>query len=268
MSSAQLELFSVPTPPPPSLPDGARWRTVATQHQTLGFVLKRSRRRSIGLVIDDHGLRVTAPLWATTAQIDAAVVARSRWILEKLRLRQQRLERQEQADTLRTQMGRLPYMGAHVMLARDASLPGTRFQGQLTSPQDGDTLWLALPDNADSGRVSDAADAWLQQQAIWWFGQRLNYFVERSGKALHSWALSSATTRWGSCSRAGRIMLNWRLIHFKHEIIDYVIAHEVAHLTQMNHSKAFWTELERLLPNFGHAKAELRQYRPGVLPLL
>ncbi len=68
----------VPTPCPDPLPPGARWREVDTDPQPIGFVLLRSRRRSIGFVITDDGLRVTAPNWVTLAQIDDAVREKSR----------------------------------------------------------------------------------------------------------------------------------------------------------------------------------------------
>jgi len=264
----QLELFSITTPEPAVLPDGAQWRTVSTALERIGYVLRRSRRRSIGFIIDDTGLRVTAPTWATLSQIDAAVVARSDWIVEKLRLRQQRLQHEAVADTLWKHHGRIPYMGTHITLELHASQKATIFSGAREAPQDGDRLTLALPDDAHHQRIQDTAHAWLAQQARWWFSQRLNHFLAISGQSLQGWRLSSATTRWGSCSSARRIMLNWRLIHFSHDIIDYVIAHEVAHLREMNHSKAFWQELGRLMPDFASAKAVLRHHRPGALPLI
>ena len=60
------------------------------------------------------------------------------------------------------------------------------------------------------------------------------------GRGPSNWALSSARTRWGSCSPEGKILLSWRLIHFPLHIIDYVIAHEIAHLKELNHGPRFW----------------------------
>lgn len=264
---APLKPSAITTPEPSVLPHGARWRTVTTPCQPIGFVLQRSRRRTIGFIVDDKGLRVTAPAWATLAQIDAAVITRSRWIVEKLQQRQQRLEHQAEADKLWKHHGRIPYMGVHITLEL-CDKHDTQFNGIPEAPQDNDTLCLALPGNAPEQHIQDSVHRWLQQQAAWWFGQRLEHFLAISGQTLQNWRLSAATTRWGSCSSARRILLNWRLIHFRHELIDYVIAHEVAHLREMNHSNAFWREVERLMPDFSTYRLELKRHRPGVLPLI
>lgn len=256
---------------PPSLavlPAGARWRTVDAHDHVIGFVLQRSRRRSIGLRVDDHGLTVTAPSWASLQQVDQAVVTRHKWILDKLHLRQQQLDKLSSADTLWKDSGHIPYLGKHITLNLCPTRQHASFDGDPAQPETGCVLHLPRPYNADHSQVRDHVHAWLQTQARWWFDQRLQFFLDKAGQTLQGWRLSSATTRWGSCSSSRRIMLNWRLIHFRHALIDYVIAHEVAHLREMNHSRAFWQELERLLPEFSQARAELKQHRPGTLPLI
>lgn len=71
-------------------------------------------------------------------------------------------------------------------------------------------------------------------------------------------------SRWGSCSRAGNISLNWRLILLPDFVRDYIILHELAHLRQMNHSTRFWQEVERLCPGYQTAELWLKQHR-GLL---
>ncbi|MDR1462599.1 MAG: M48 family metallopeptidase, partial [Azoarcus sp.] len=79
--------------------------------------------------------------------------------------------------------------------------------------------------------------------------------------------LSSARTRWGSCSLKTGIRLNWRLIHFDSSIIDYVIVHELAHLTEMNHSARFWAIVARYFPDYRGARDTLKKLA-GQLPVL
>ena len=71
-------------------------------------------------------------------------------------------------------------------------------------------------------------------------------------------ALSSATTRWGSASADGSIRLNWRLVHFGMPVIDYVVAHELAHLREMNHSPAFLEVVRSVIPDVDAARGALR----------
>ncbi|HNB07544.1 MAG TPA: DUF45 domain-containing protein, partial [Thauera aminoaromatica] len=80
-------------------------------------------------------------------------------------------------------------------------------------------------------------------------------------------SLSSAATRWGSCSTRSGIRLHWRLIHLEPALIDYVVAHEVAHLAEMNHSPRFWAVVERLYPDWRAARAALRS-AAATLPVI
>lgn len=258
----------VDTPTPPTLPPGARWREVQTEAQVIGFVLRRSRRKSIGLIINDDGLQVTAPNWVTLTQIDEAVREKTRWIVEKLRLHHERQQHLAMEDAYWTHGAHIPYMGQRIELRLGHPGQAHQFSGQRFEPQEHDRLLLALPREADHMRVRDSVHIWLQAAARHWFEQRIQHFLTANGLTIKRWRLSSAGTRWGSCSSEGNIMLNWRLIHFDHAIIDYVIAHEIAHLRHMNHSKDFWREVERILPGFESARNALRRHDPASLPLI
>lgn len=245
---------------------GARWREVKCDQQVIGFVLLRSRRRSIGFVITDDGLRVTAPNWVTLAQIDAAVEEKSKWILAKLRDWHTRQEKLALSHTRWQAGGELPYLGKRITLLLESDSRASQLDGDADDPAEGDVLRLALPANADTARVRDATQSWLQGRAKIIFGARLAHFLQSTGLKIKRWRLSGATTRWGSCTSDGSIMLNWRLIHFAPSIIDYVIAHELAHLREMNHSSDFWAEVGEILPEFEQARALLRHHDPATLP--
>ncbi|MCG7756220.1 MAG: M48 family metallopeptidase, partial [Nitrosomonas sp.] len=72
--------------------------------------------------------------------------------------------------------------------------------------------------------------------------------------------LSRAKTRWGSCNSRGLVTLNWRLIQLPLHLIDYVVAHELAHLIEMNHSKAFWRLVGAIYPDYQAARNMLKNY--------
>lgn len=254
---------------PTTLPPNTVWQQVSLQEQTISFMLKRSQRKSIGLRISDEGLIITAPVWASQNQIHDALTSKANWILQKLQDLEQRLAQQAMSQTVWQADGQLPYLGTLIRLQLNPLLSQTLFTGDLTAPQDADRLCLQLAPDADSQRVQDLCHVWLQKQAHYYLDLRLRYFLKHTDyqERLKNWRLASPAKRWGSCSSLGTIMLNWRLIHFKPAIIDYVVAHEVAHLKHMDHSAAFWQEVERLLPDFYTARQQLKQFDPASLPL-
>ncbi|HEX8954995.1 MAG TPA: SprT family zinc-dependent metalloprotease, partial [Burkholderiaceae bacterium] len=115
-------------------------------------------------------------------------------------------------------------------------------------------------------QLKDRVLSWLQQRARAIFAERLPLYAEKLGVRYRSFALSSATTQWGSCTAEGKIRLNWRLIHFSLPLIDYVIAHELSHLREMNHSPAFWATVQSVFPEFQEARKALRAHAPDSLP--
>jgi len=107
----------------------------------------------------------------------------------------------------------------------------------------------------------------VQRRALDHFQPRLAEMAARIGHQVPPLGLSSARTRWGSCSTKSGIRLNWRLIHLAPAPIDYVIAHEVAHLVEMNHGPRFWRLVGSLHPDWRAARAALK--RDGAaLPLI
>ncbi|MCQ9375126.1 M48 family metallopeptidase [Methyloversatilis sp. XJ19-13] len=246
----QLEL-ALDTPehaaPPP-----LRGRHIVLGQQIVEYALRRSRRRSIGFSIGESGLRVTAPHWVTLPQIEEALREKQRWIFTKLG------EVRARRAPVRTDWrdgARLPWLGGHVTL---------RLGDTCARPMiDDDMLRLPLPADADHDRVRDAVCAFLQREALTRFTQRATELGARIGVSPSRVMLSSANTLWGTCTAQGVIRLNWRLIHFSPAMIDYVIAHELAHLKELNHSRAFWDTVALILPGFEAARRELRTQHPG-----
>lgn len=91
------------------------------------------------------------------------------------------------------------------------------------------------------------------------FEKRLSTIADMHGISYNRLRISSAKTRWGSCSRKRNINLNWRLIFAPEQVLDYVITHELSHLTHMNHSKAFWKHVESMMPDYKTHRAWLKR---------
>ncbi|SEA10936.1 M48 family metallopeptidase [Paraburkholderia sartisoli] len=243
-------------------PDGTKLRSLTLGSQTLHYLLKRSARRSIGFAIDSTGLMITAPRWVTLADIETAITEKQRWIFTKLNEWQNRVEQRALPQVDWKDGAQVPYLGKPISVTLAAS------RGTLAFDARSAALLLPLPQHADPQQIKDRVQGWLQSEAKRIFGERLAIYAEKLGVDYRAYALSSAATRWGSCSSDGRIRLNWRLIHFPLSIIDYVVAHELAHLREMNHSPRFWETVESIFPEFREARQTLKHHPPELLPTL
>jgi predicted metal-dependent hydrolase len=254
LQDGQLSLFEAVADVEPADPGAARSRRelYLGQHR-IGYELKRARRRSNGFVVGPQGLRVSAPRWVPIPEIERALHHKGDWILRKLVEQRERQQRVQAARIEWVDGGRLPYLGQPLTLV---VAPGERGVAWDEATRQ---LRLPLPHGAAAEQIRDLTQAWLQARAREDFLPRCQRFAAQLGVAMTSLRLSSAQTRWGSASADGSIRLNWRLIHFAPAIIDYVVAHELAHLREMNHSPAFWDTVRSVLPDFERSREALRE---------
>ena len=255
------ELLSLPPASGPQAATPGR-RRVQVGDYLLEYRLQRSKRRTIGFLIDEDGLRITAPRWVPIAEVESAIREKQRWILTKLSERRERSARRLQPQMQWCDGATLPYLGNDItlrILATQAA--GIAYDGHACE------LTVCLPPEAGEQQLKDRVQGWLQAEAKRIFAERLPVYAEKLGVTYQSFALSSATTQWGSCTAEGRIRLNWRLIHFGLPMIDYVVAHELSHLREMNHSPRFWATVQSVFPEFQAAKRVLRDSGPDSLPI-
>jgi predicted metal-dependent hydrolase len=253
LAIGQLSLFDdeAPAAAPAYLHPQAQREAVLDGGSRVGYRLRRVRRRSIGFVVDAEGLTISAPRWVGLGEIDAALREKSRWVLAKLAEQHER-QRRLQASRIAWRDGaRFPFLGATVILALDAAAPATMLDEQ-------GRLHLPLPHDAGPERIREAVQGWLQRQARRVFDERCRVYAERLGVRVTRLALSSAATRWGSASADGAIRLHWRLIHFALPVVDYVVAHELAHLREMNHGPKFWDLVRSVVPDVDAARGALK----------
>ena len=188
-------------------------------------------------------MRIHAPSWTPRAEIESYV--------------------HQQHDWLRRAWDR---MQAHAPHADAASVGEVRYLGRVLTldirpslfsevRRHGDSLRIHAPHNADTGAL---IRTWLVDRAERLLAWRLARIAQKLGRAPSRFALSDAQTQWGSCTRRGHIRLNWRLVQAPLALIDYVAAHELAHLVHLDHSPRFWAQVAELCPEALARRAELR----------
>ncbi|MGZ5181898.1 MAG: M48 family metallopeptidase [Ramlibacter sp.] len=227
----------------------------------VAYEFKRARRRSIGFSVGPEGLTVTAPKWVPLGEVDTAVQGKAAWILSKLDAARERHERIESARIAWRDGAAFPFLGEQVIVVLDP-----RGGGGATLNTDAQalpgvprlTLHVALPHPAGPAQIRDAVQAWLMRQAKRLFTERLDHYAPQLGVQWRKLVLSNAGTRWGTAHSDGTIRLNWRLIHFRLPVIDYVVAHELSHLRVMDHSPRFWDTVATVVPHYAQLRSQLR----------
>jgi predicted metal-dependent hydrolase len=192
----QLDLFFNP-----GADDAAALRSIVLLGRPVSYRFERRRRRTLGAMVDERGLRVVAPMRLPLREVEAFLQSKAGWITRKL----------EQ--------------------------------------------WTAPGPPVNSLPLGEAErQVFLQRMTA-----RAAHYAALLGLPPPPVTLSNARTQWGACSARGRIRLSWRLAHLEPALADYVVAHEVAHLKELNHSRRFWTLLETLYPDCRSARARIRR---------
>jgi predicted metal-dependent hydrolase len=235
-------------------------REIRLGEHLVAYELKRTRRRSIGFVVSMEGVSVSAPRWVNLADIESALRDKSQWILRKLGEQQERQRRLHAARVDWRDGTRIPFLGEPVIVVLDPRATGAVLHADAQSLPGVSrlTLHVGLPHTAQPVQIRDAVQSWLQRQARRVFEERCRHFAAQLGVRMTRLSLSSATTRWGSASADGSVRLNWRLVHFAMPTIDYVVAHELAHLQHMDHSPRFWDVVRSVVPDYEQHRSTLK----------
>jgi predicted metal-dependent hydrolase len=232
------------------------------QGQGVDYELLRSRRRTMTFSVSLAGLSVRAPFGMPQHAIEAAVQEKGLWIVRKLGGMQQREERIAALKMDWQNGAELAYLGGTLQVRVDPQAA----KHVLTRPDEAENksvLSLALPVTASDKKISDATKKWIAQQATQHYTARMNHYAGLLGVTWRTLNLTNANTRWGSAKADGSIRLHWRLMQFSPDVIDYVVAHELSHLHELNHSPRFWATVASVLPEY---EARQKQLKAQVLP--
>ncbi len=199
--------------------------------------LLRSSRRTLAIqVYPDGKVVVRAPVRALGRDIARFVESKRDWILQK---------KAQAAQTAPAASGHLQGGESLPFLGKDYPLQVVESQRAALFFQDGFFLRRSeLP--AAAALLRD----WYAKTANTLIPPRVEKFAQTFGLHYNKIAIRSARTRWGSCSSAGNLNFNWRLLMAPPPAMDYVILHELAHLLHPNHSPAFWAQVQKMMPEY------------------
>lgn len=229
-------------------------RYVSLNGKEVAYTLKRCKRRTIGMRIDARGLTVRIPSRESLRRVESVLKNKADWVISKLdewknRQSTQLAWKEDGVFPLLGEPWRLVVAPAGEMQMVPTKIPGSNEDKQLK---------LALSPRLDTHHIERCVMSWYRNRAMACFSERVAVYANKLGVPQPPLRLSRATTLWGSCNARGVVSINWRLIQMPLYLIDYVVAHELSHLIEMNHSPAFWQLVERIYPDYKKVRKELK----------
>ena len=212
----------------------------------MDYTLTRSKRKTVALYVRNGKVEVRAPLAMPERDIDKFVASKEKWIKEKLA---------KSRESLKSQEAFAPNYGDMVLYRGKQCPIADRPDNKISF--DGERF--LMPAHLAPGQIKSACVQIYRMLAKNELTKKTLGFAKRMGVAPSSIKINGATARWGSCSAKKSINFSWRLIMADDDVIDYVVVHELAHLTEMNHSKMFWAIVENMLPDYKQRQSRLRE---------
>ena len=230
-------------------PPAIEQRAALLAGKNIAYTLKRSsRRRSIGLRIDDRGLTVSVPWRVSEKWLHSVLQDRAHWVVEKLGNWQIR----KPIEVRYADGEEVSYLGETLILHVAPGLfaaPPARRRSE---------LWVFIANNDGAAQIEQAVVHWYRQEAERLFAERVAHYAALLNVAPRAIRLSSAKTQWGCCTARGTVRLNQQLVKLPLRLVDYVVVHELAHLREMNHSAAFWEVVGSVCPDYARLRRELK----------
>lgn len=223
-------------------------------------VVRSGKRRTVALsIVPNEGVVLTAPMGLPLARLDGLVRAKGRWILERLRE-----SPRQSVPALREFVSgeSFNYLGRQHRLRvveRLEAAPVRLGHGRFMV-----TISKGLRTAARASAVRASLMEWYREHAGPRLAERVAYFAKRMQIVPPQVVLSAQRRRWGSCTANGTVRLNWRIVQAAPRLIDYVVAHELAHLRVSEHSPAFWKALAVVMPDYEERRQRLRDTGAGL----
>lgn len=209
--------------------------------------IERSKRKTLSLTILKNGnVIVKAPISMRDEVINRFVEDKQAWIREKL-----------------TNIKETQNKFEDVISLNKCLIFGNKYKiikADVKQIQTDNNFVLYVPAKLEGEKLTKAISTWLKKLAKKVLGERLEFIENRINLKSSSLKIGDSRGRWGSCNSYGNIILNYRVVMLPPDIIDYVIVHELCHLLELNHSKKFWENVARFLPDFELNRKAIKEY--------
>jgi hypothetical protein len=204
-------------------------------------VIRTHRRKSAEIRVTAGAVTIRVPVHTSVSEIDELLHARHEWIREKVALQGEMASLEPRAYTSGEVFS---YLGCNYRLRVEdgAFAPVKLLNG---------CLHVNVPGgSAHAHLVRNALVRWYKQRAHEKLPQIVGYLAPQVGAHPERIEIKSFKARWGSCSSTGAVQFNWRIMLAPTRMVEYVVVHELCHLLHLNHSNAYWREVERVIPDY------------------
>ena len=227
-----VPLLSIPTPMP-----------------MLAYHVVRTQRKTLSLRVLHDSIEVRAPLFLPDYKIQQWVASKQAWINNKQLEQQRKAAQKPLLEHGRT----IPFLG----MPRRIVLQ----KGNSRVIECNNDLRIFCRDIDNTTQIQQSIERWLKNEACAYMQPRILELAEMLGVSHKITAIYFRRTKskWGHCTSAGALQFNWLVMMAPIEVIDYLIIHELCHLTHMNHSAAFWRLVQHYCPDFHQQRQWLKQ---------
>lgn len=211
------------------------------------YQIKYSNRKTLNISVErDRSIIVRAPHYLTPEQIDKVVQSKRQWIKEKLNHAQKYPLLAESKEFVSGET--LMYLGKNYqLLIVDDEIEGIEFDQRFKISK------------SNQPKANELFKKWYLNQALKKIEPLATRYAKSLGVEYNQFKTSEMKYRWGSCTPANNIIFNWRIIKAPMYVLEYLVAHELVHLIEDNHTPRFWNILSIQVPNYEKAKKWLKK---------
>ncbi|WP_299775433.1 SprT family zinc-dependent metalloprotease [uncultured Pseudoteredinibacter sp.] len=218
----------------------------ASRPELPGIQLIRSKRKSLAITIEAGRVIVRAPLRLPKSEIQAFILKKQAWILRTVKSQSEQLAEVPQRQYIDGEY--LPWRGRSLCLRLK---PRKRITERI-----GDELYTSI---AEKSQIEERVQAWYRKESKLVLTQKVERLTAAHGLKFAEVKVRKNKRRWGHCTSKGVLQFNWLIMLAPESVIDYLVAHEVAHLRHFNHGPEFWRLVACFEPDYQQAQAWLKE---------